>query len=69
MIEWLVENKEWIFSGAGVAIIAWILNVIYGKSHRRVTQMQQSGNDSVNIQAGDNVNILLEKDKNNNVRK
>lgn len=69
MIEWLIENKDWVFSGAGVAIIAWILNVLCEKSHRRVTQKQQSGNDSVNIQAGGNVSILLEKDENNNVRK
>ena len=62
MINWFIENKEWVFSGIGVAIISWF----FIKKHMNQKQVQKSGNNSINIQAGNNLNIntsqLEEKD-------
>lgn len=30
-MDWIIENKEWIFSGAGIAIIGFIFTVIFKK--------------------------------------
>lgn len=30
-LEWIIENKEWVFSGIGVAIIFYILNLVFSK--------------------------------------
>lgn len=35
ILEWLYENKEWIFSGIGVAIIGYILNLVFSKENVR----------------------------------
>jgi hypothetical protein len=59
-MEWIIKNKDWIFSGIGIsmpiAIIGWIF------SSRRNSQKQRSGNGSTNIQVGGNFKI--EKNKN-----
>ena len=35
MLEWLRENRDWLFSGAGVAIIVGILSLIRRSNARR----------------------------------
>ena len=52
MWDWIVANKEWVFSGIGVVFIGWFLR----RSHNnRVTQTQTGGDHSTNIQAGGSI--------------
>jgi hypothetical protein len=60
-MEWLEKNKEWIFSGIGVAIIGWIGAWIFLRQKPEKggnkKQSQRSGSNSINIQAGDNIHL------------
>lgn len=60
-MEWIVENKDWLFSGAAIAlpiaVISWFI------SSRKTKQVQKGGNNSTNIQIGGNLKI--DRDKNN----
>ncbi|WP_312483552.1 hypothetical protein [Stutzerimonas nitrititolerans] len=59
-MEWILENKEWLFSGIAIAIplaiISWLT------SSRRNKQIQKSGDNSTNIQIGGNFKIGGNKD-------
>ncbi len=35
IIDWIVQNKEWVFSGIGVAIITLILGFLFKKGSVR----------------------------------
>jgi len=50
-MNWIIENKEWIFSGIGVFILAFILNLLFKKRKRNIMK-QKSGSKSKNIQVG-----------------
>ena len=54
-MEWILENKEWLFSGAAIAIplaiIGWFI------SSRRNKQTQKGGDNSNNIQVGGSFKI------------
>ncbi|WP_368205829.1 hypothetical protein [Aeromonas sp. s5] len=54
-MEWILENKEWLFSGVAIAIplaiIGWFLS---GKVNK---QVQKGGNNSTNIQIGGDFKI------------
>lgn len=56
VIDWFSSNKEWVFSGIGAVIIAAIITWFFRRSQSK-KQIQKSGNNSVNIQVGDNLNI------------
>jgi len=60
MVDWLAQNKEWVFSGVGVFFITLLLGFLKRLTERaRVQQRQNSGSGSVNIQAGgDDLQIL-----------
>ena len=62
MWSWLNANKEWVFSGVGVAILTGVAAVLLKK--RSLSQNQQSGNNSMNIQAGGNINLNAKDEKN-----
>ncbi|SMG34604.1 hypothetical protein [Fibrobacter sp. UWB13] len=49
------ENKEWLFSGLGIVLLGWIVKIIFFRN--KPTQVQKSGKDSINIQAGGDVHI------------
>jgi len=53
-MEWIINNKEWIFSGIGVFIISLLLTKLFKKSH---IQKQKSGKNSTNYQASGDINI------------
>ncbi len=58
-MEYLIANKEWIFSGIGVAVLSWLLfRKITGS-----TMNQKGGNNSTNIQVGGDFSIKA-KDEN-----
>jgi len=54
-MEWITENKDWLFSGAAIAIPLAIIGRFI--SSRRNKQIQKGGKNSTNIQVGGNVNI------------
>jgi hypothetical protein len=56
-VDWLVANKEWLFSGALVALPLAAIGWMFGKSAIHLQQKQRGGHGSVNIQAGGTVNL------------
>jgi hypothetical protein len=57
-MQWLVDNKEWVFSGIGVALLAALVNFIFLKWNRSfLSQKQKSGKNSTNYQAGGDINV------------
>jgi hypothetical protein len=55
IINFINEEKEWIFSGIGVFVLGLF---IYGKSSKSsVKQKQKIGNNSTGIQANGDVNV------------
>lgn len=59
-MEWIVENKEWLFSGIAIAIPLAIIGWLYASQGNK--QVQKSGSNSKNIQVGGNLNIGGNKD-------
>jgi hypothetical protein len=59
-MEWILKNKEWLFSGIAIAmplsIVGWLI------SGRRSKQIQKSGDNSTNIQIGGNFKVGGNKD-------
>ena len=64
MSAWVFSNKEWLFSGIGVMVFAWVVQVIFKKTNASSTQTIRSGDGSTNIQGGRNVNIGASSKKN-----
>jgi len=58
---WILDNKEWLFSGVGIVIIAWVFRLFY-KQRQTSSQTIKSGDNSTNIQAGRDIN-MTSKDK------
>lgn len=54
MLEYLVENKEWLFSGAVLTIAGW---VFFNKSTSKM--VQKGGNNSKNMQAKRDITINI----------
>ena len=67
-MQWLIQNKEWVFSGIGVPIVIGIITFLFKRKNSKggsngVQQNQSSGKNSTNIQGGHNVTVTLgEKD-------
>ncbi|MGX9418162.1 hypothetical protein ACWU4D_12500 [Vibrio sp. WJH972] len=59
-MEWIADNKDWLFSGIAIAIplaiIGWFI------SSRKNKQIQKGGDNSTNIQVGGNLNLGGKKD-------
>ena len=51
-IEWVNSNKEWLFPGSGLAICALLFRIFFRRSQTASDQNIQSGEKSVNVQAG-----------------
>jgi len=56
-MDWLIQNKEWLFNSAGVAIPLAIVGWLFVKYRRKIVQKQRSGDRSTNIQIGGDVKI------------
>lgn len=57
MVDWLVANREWLFSGALVAIPIAVIGWVAARKRNRGSQVQRSGRNSLNVQAGGDINI------------
>lgn len=59
-MEWIVENKDWLFSGVAIALPLAIIGWIF--SSRKNKQVQKGGDNSTNIQVGGSLKIGKSKD-------
>jgi hypothetical protein len=59
-MEWIITNKEWLFSGIAIAIPLAIIGWLF--SSRGNKQVQKGGDNSTNIQVGGNLKIGGNKD-------
>lgn len=50
------NNRQWIFSGVGIAIIAGLWTLLRGRAGK-IRQAQRSGDRSTNIQSGRDTTI------------
>ena len=56
-ITWMLENKEWLFSGFGLFVVSLIGHVIYKSRQPKLTQNIRTGHNSTNVQSGRDINI------------
>ena len=56
-VAWVIDNKEWLFSGFGLVVVAWVGRLIFKKTYASSSQTIRSGDSSTNVQAGRDVRI------------
>jgi hypothetical protein len=63
LITYIVDHKEWIFSGIGVSAIIGFFRLLklFKKSRSSATQSINSGAKSKNMQALGNINIRTKR--------
>ena len=61
-MQWVLDNKEWIFSGIGVFILSVIFACIL-KGKRSIRQSHKSGNSSTNLQSAGDMKVGLKNDQ------
>lgn len=61
IVDWIIKNKNWLFSGVGGVVVVWMLRLIFKKTFASSTQTIRSGDSSTNVQAGRDVNIGVKK--------
>jgi len=54
VIEWVVNNRAWLFSGLLIVVPLAIIGIF---AKRSIVQKQKAGHNSVNIQATGNVSV------------
>lgn len=61
IMDWIIQNKEWLFSGIGVTIIVGLIGIFIKSKLKNGSKRQiiKSGNHSTNIQGGRDVNITF----------
>lgn len=59
-MDWIIKNKDWLFSGVAVAIPMALIGWYF--STRGNKQSQKGGDNSTNIQVGGNLNMRGNKD-------
>ncbi len=59
ILNYIAENKTWIFSGIGVAIISAILGLLFRKNKSSNNKSLRSGDSSTNIQTGDGSSVSI----------
>lgn len=62
-MEWIVENKEWIFSGVGIFFITLLLSIFF-KNRSNPTPNTNSSNTNSNSNSNSN-NIIINNNNNN----
>ena len=58
---WLNDNKEWLFSGVGLMVIAGIVRLLLKRRQISSSQTIRSGDSSTNVQAGRDAYIGTKK--------
>lgn len=57
--QWVMDNKEWLFSGVGLVVVSWLASKSYRKKQEAGNTIQQSsnGNQAPNINTSGDVDI------------
>ncbi len=55
LFNWVFANKQWIFSGIGIAIFSAIVYLVFGKP--RLKMVSKSGDNSTIYQSAGNMKI------------
>lgn len=59
-MNWIIENADWMFSGIGVAILGALVGLFVKKKlNDKNSQTINAGNNSTNIQGGENVSVNI----------
>jgi len=58
---WLSKDAEWVFSGIGVAAIGLVCRCLF--TRHKAAQIQKSGKNSTNMQAGGDIHFGGRDDK------
>ena len=67
MVNWVISNKEWIFSGIGIVIISWLFSYFSGVVDNKPANNQNiDGNN--NLQIINNITPTNEKQNENILR-
>jgi hypothetical protein len=57
-VTWIIENREWVFSGIGVLAITALVGLFRKNTNgKQVRQSIKSGNNSINIQGSRGVRV------------
>jgi len=56
-MHFISQNKEWLFSGLLVAVPLALISWLLSKRKAPDSQIQESGKNSLNIQAKENIHI------------
>ena len=56
-MDWIIANKEWLFSGLLVAVPIAIIGWILSRRRSTLSQRQRGGKGSTNIQVGGDLKI------------
>lgn len=61
ILDFLISNKEWLFSGIGVALLSGFISAILGRAKQssRVHKQRVVTRGNLNIQVGKDVNINI----------
>lgn len=62
MVQWITNNKEWLFSGLLVAVPIAFVGWLFAARRSRLSQTQRSGDNSFNIQVGGNLKMRRNED-------
>lgn len=57
MVDWIIQNKVWLFSGIAVAVPIALIGWLASKRSSSTVQKQRGGKGSVNIQANGDVHL------------
>lgn len=61
-MQWIIDNKEWVFSGAGIFLLSLFIS-LFMKNKKSINQKQKSGKNSTNYQSAGDINIGANDDK------
>lgn len=62
-MDWIIENKDWLFSGVAIVAIGTIIRWFKGNNSTPTSkQVQKGGDSSTNIQVGGSLNIRNKND-------
>jgi len=56
-MDWIIANKQWLFSGLLVAVPRAIIGWFFSKRRSTLTQRQRGGKGSTNIQVGGDLDV------------
>ena len=66
-VAWIVENKEWLFSGIGCLVVTGVVSfAVKKRKDLKSAQKLVADNDAIGVQVTDidgNVNVFINKEK------